>query len=292
MSEERFARHVGLFGAQGQRRIGDATVAVIGAGGLGAHLVQQLSYLGVGALTVLDGDRVETSNLNRLIGAGEADLGLAKVTVAAREAKRINPELTLSAIDSHFDPVHPPPGLERIDFLFGSVDEDSVRLGLVRFTSTHRIPYLDLASDVTADGEYGGRIVFAADGERCLSCLGELDQHALARAQMSESQRQGDDRIYGVERDALLASGPSVVSINGAVASLAVTEFIVWATDLRRPRGYITYRGDLPSVGLRADPERGYCHYCIDLWGHSGVNGADSIPSEGPLQVDASIEGG
>ncbi len=270
MTEERYARHLGLFGAEGQEKIAAASVAVIGLGGLGSHLVQQLAYLGVRQFHLIDGDCVEETNLNRLIGAGEADLGLAKVEVAERLIAQICPNPKVSVEAHHFDPVEISSGLERVGFLFGCVDQDPVRAALVGFTSTNRIPYLDLASDVMEDGAFGGRIVFAAEGKRCLSCLGELDQHALARAQMSDSQRSADDSIYGIDREALDASGPSVVSVNGAVASLAVTEFMVWATGLREPRGYITYRGDLPSVGTRSDPpERGYCQYCMDLWGSS-----------------------
>ncbi|HET7486208.1 MAG TPA: ThiF family adenylyltransferase [Solirubrobacterales bacterium] len=268
MNGERYVRHLGLFGAKGQEQIATARVAIIGLGGLGSHLAQQLAYLGVREFQLLDGDMVEETNLNRLIGAGPADIGRAKIEITERELHRIVPEAAISAWPTHFDAAQPPLGLEEVDILFGCVDEDPVRLSLVSFTSRNRIPYLDLASDVTEEGEFGGRIVFARDGERCLSCLGELDHHALARAQMSDSQRAADDKIYGVDRAALDSSGPSVVSVNGAVASLAVTEFMVWVTGLREPRGYITYRGDLPSVGVRNDCERGYCRYCMDLWGN------------------------
>lgn len=94
-----------------------------------------------------------------------------------------------------------------------------------------------------------------------------LDQHALARAQMTEGQKTADDEIYGVDRAALGNFGPSVVSINGVVASLAVTEYLVWLTGLREPRGFLNYRADRGTVAVRADPERGYCHFCETLWG-------------------------
>ena len=153
------------------------------------------------------------------------------------------------------------------DVIFGCVDEDPPRLELLRFASAHAIAYVDLASDITPAGEFGGRIVFAKDGERCLSCLGELDQHALARARMTDEQRAADDAIYGVDRAALDDSGPSVVSINGVVASLAVTEFVVWRTGLREPAGFLNYRGDLGTVSRRADVPRDYCAYCMTAWG-------------------------
>jgi len=267
MAEERYARHLGLFGAEGQERIARAAVAVIGLGGLGSHVTQQLAYLGVRRFLLRDGDMVEVSNLNRLIGASEADVGERKVGVADRLIGAIEPNAEIDAEARHFDSATDAAALAGVDLLVGCVDEDAVRLDLLRVAAELALPYVDLASDVTPDGEYGGRIVFAKDGERCLSCLGELDQHALARARMSAEQRVADDAIYGVDRDALGDAGPSVVSVNGVVASLAVTEILVWLTGLREPRGYLTYRGDRATVGARADGERGYCHYCMSLWG-------------------------
>lgn len=240
---------------------------IVGLGGLGAHVTQQLAYLGVGDFLLIDGDHVSASNLNRLIGAGLEAIGEPKVATATRLIGQIRPATSVVAVARHFEAefaeLSPKPTA-----LFGCVDDDPVRLELVRAASTHRIPYIDLASDVAPTGEFGGRVVFAKDGERCLSCLGELDQHALARAQMNPQQLEADDRIYGIDRSALAAAGPSVVSINGAVASLAVTEFLVWITGLREPRGFLNYRGDRATLGSRTDPPREFCHYCMDLWGH------------------------
>ena len=265
-ADGRYARHLGFFGAEGQDRITAAAVMIVGLGGLGVHVAQQLAYLGVRQFVLVDGDEVSTSNLNRLIGAGADDVGGPKVEIAKRMIERIQPDATVAVAAQHFEP-------ELVELtgaisaLFGCVDQDPVRLNLVRFTSVRRVPYIDLASDVAPGGEFGGRVVFAKDGERCLSCLGELDQHALARAQMTSEQLDADDRIYGIDRGALTGAGPSVVSVNGVVASLAVTEFLVWITGLREPRGFLNYRGDRATVGSRADPPRDYCHYCMDLWG-------------------------
>lgn len=266
-AEARYARHVGLFGAEGQQRISGATVAVIGVGGVGAHVVQQLAYLGVLRFLLVDGDTVSMSNLNRLVGATEQDLGTPKVDVAARMVAAVEPRATVSAAGRHLNVDEPPEGLDGVDVVFGCVDSDVVRLDLVRHASAYARPYIDIASDVAPGGEFGGRVVFAKDGERCLSCLGELDQHVLARAQMTDEQRAADDEIYGIDRDALADTGPSVVSVNGVVASLAVTELLVWITGLREPHGYLNYRGDRGTVGARADPGRSYCHYCMTLWG-------------------------
>jgi molybdopterin/thiamine biosynthesis adenylyltransferase len=265
-AEDRYARHLGLFGAEGQEKIAAASAAIIGLGGLGGHVAQQLVYLGLREFLLIDDDVVSMSNLNRLVGAGPADLGEPKVEVAKAMIEGIAPESSVRTAFARFTPnsilLEEPPSV-----IFGCLDQDPVRLEITRRAAEGRIPYIDLASDVAPGGEFGGRIVFAKNGERCLSCLGELDQRALARAQMAADQRDADDRIYGVDRAALGESGPSVVSVNGVVSSLAVTEFMVWITGMRAPRGYLTYRGDLATVGSRFDPDRGYCHYCMDLWG-------------------------
>ena len=69
MNTGRFERQVRLFGKEGQERIKNAHVAVIGAGGIGSHVVQQLAFLGVGCLTIIDSDDLEETNKNRLIGS-------------------------------------------------------------------------------------------------------------------------------------------------------------------------------------------------------------------------------
>jgi molybdopterin/thiamine biosynthesis adenylyltransferase len=265
-SEERYARHAGLFGAEGQRMISCCKVAIIGLGGLGSHLAQQLAYLGVTHFLLIDADTVSLSNLNRLIGAAPADVGAEKLEVTARMIAAIQPDATIDPHPQSLTESAQPSGLSDVDVIFGCVDEDPPRLEILRFASPHAIAYVDLASDVTEQGEFGGRVVFAKDGERCLSCLGELDQHALARARMSEQQRAADDQIYGVDRAALSNGGPSVVSINGVIASLAVTEFMCWRTGLREPAGFLTYRGDLGTVNRRGDPDRPPCLYCSQ-WG-------------------------
>jgi molybdopterin-synthase adenylyltransferase len=267
MVDERYARHLGLFGAEGQKRIADSSVAIVGLGGVGSHVAQQLAFLGVCNFVLIDADSVSMSNLNRLVGATEEEVGTAKIEVAAQLIVGIQPDANLDTFNQKFEAQAPPREMLDVDIVFGCVDHDAVRLELVAFTSASRRPYIDLASDISAGGEFGGRVVFAKDGARCLSCLGELDQHELARAHMSPEQRAADDAIYGVHREELGDTGPSVVSINGAVASLAVTEFMVWTTGLREPRGFINYRGDRATVGTRANPERDYCHYCMDLWG-------------------------
>lgn len=94
---ERYARHLVLpeIGEEGQLRLLASRVLIVGAGGLGAPLVQYLVAAGVGALGIVDDDRVELSNLQRQPLHGTADLDRPKVESAAESAAALNPQVTI-----------------------------------------------------------------------------------------------------------------------------------------------------------------------------------------------------
>ncbi|GGB92572.1 ThiF family adenylyltransferase [Cellulomonas carbonis] len=94
---ERWSRHLLLpaIGEVGQRRLRNARVCVVGAGGLGAPVLQYLAAAGVGRIGVVDVDDVELSNLQRQVVHGVADVGRAKVASAADAVRRIDPDVEL-----------------------------------------------------------------------------------------------------------------------------------------------------------------------------------------------------
>lgn len=260
-----YARQIALFGEEGQRRIAEAHVAVIGAGGLGMHVIQQLAYLGVVRFTVADCDTVAETNLNRLIGAVPADIGVPKVAVAERMIKAIQPTAAVTAINKELPDAAVREALAAATLVVGAFDRETPRLQLTDWCSTAGIPYVDIATEVIAcnDGPvYGGRVVVAGDGVGCLSCLGVIDQAELTREAMTPEQRQVHDQIYGISRDELAGSGPSVVTVNGVVASLATTEIMCLLTGLRRPLRQLTYYGQQGSVRPSNDLGRPDCPFC------------------------------
>ncbi|MCJ2111361.1 molybdopterin-synthase adenylyltransferase MoeB [Methylobacterium sp. E-025] len=96
---ERYARHLVLpeIGGPGQGRLKAARVLVIGAGGLGAPLIQYLAAAGIGTIGIVDDDTVSLSNLQRQIIHGTLDLGRPKVESAADAVARLNPNVTVVA---------------------------------------------------------------------------------------------------------------------------------------------------------------------------------------------------
>lgn len=271
MSTARFDRNIRFFGEEGQSRLRNTSVALIGAGGLGSHVIQQLCLLGVGRLSIIDDDTVDDTSRNRLVGAGPSDAKThaLKVDVGGRLAKSIDP---MVGVTKHADSFLSDGGFELItdsDYVFGCVDCEGARLILTELCAAYGRPYIDLGSDIEQGDQtrYGGTVCFSQRGEGCLVCLGALDLEEAGHDLGGISLARIREKIYGVRRAQLGRSGPSVVSINGTVASLAVTEFMVAVTGIREPKRILNYLGHLGKVTTPTDPPREGCYFCKSVWG-------------------------
>ena len=96
----RYSRHILLpeIGVDGQTRIADATVLVVGAGGLGCPVALYLGAAGVGRLLLADGDTVDLTNLQRQIGHATASIGTNKADSLARSVRAVNPEIDVQPL--------------------------------------------------------------------------------------------------------------------------------------------------------------------------------------------------
>ena len=272
MISERYDRSIRFFGKEGQDRLAAAKVAVVGIGGLGTHVVQQLALLGVGQLVLIDSEELDHTNFNRYIGAYYDDPvpGTMKVNIGERLVKQINPQIEVTKIPRSLVSQEAFVAIIASDYVFGCVDREGVRLILTELCSAYSKPYFDLSSEIILETplQYGGQVCIAWDGCGCLCCVGGLD---LAEAQadlISPEAKRDRDAIYGVPRKLLHEAGPSVVSINGVVASLAVTEFMLLVTGaINKPRKPLTYRAHKGLVTIKTDEPTQDCYYCKGLWG-------------------------
>jgi adenylyltransferase/sulfurtransferase len=105
---QRYARHILLpqVGGQGQEKLLNSKVLVIGAGGLGSPVLMYLAAAGVGTIGVIDDDQVELSNLQRQIAHTTQSVGEAKVDSAARTLKAINPDVKVIGYKERFGPAN------------------------------------------------------------------------------------------------------------------------------------------------------------------------------------------
>lgn len=144
---ERYARHIVLkeVGGAGQAKLKRATVAVIGAGGIGSPAIQYLAAAGIGRLIVIDDDRVELSNLQRQTLFGGADIGAAKVDAAAAAVARLNPGVRIEARRARIDADNARDLIDGADVVLDGTDNFATRLAVADAALTLRIPLVSAA---------------------------------------------------------------------------------------------------------------------------------------------------
>lgn len=271
MDTERYDRNIRFFGKEGQEKLASAKVAVVGVGGLGMHVVQQLALLGVGKIILIEPEELDSSNFNRYpaIRFDDPVPGTLKNEAASRMVKLINPQIEVTRIDEPLVSQAAFDSIIEADYVFGCLDEDGPRLVLNELCSAYSKPYIDLASDISGTPPvFGGRVCVNWDGHGCIMCYGELDVAEAQADLMNPNAREDRKAVYGVPRNLLGEAGPSVVSINGVVASLAVTEFMLLVSGIReRPRRLMTYYGNLACVTVRPVEPEPDCYYCNYLRG-------------------------
>jgi molybdopterin/thiamine biosynthesis adenylyltransferase len=189
-------------------------VAIVGLGGGGSHIAQQLGHLGVGEFLLVDPDIVEGTNLNRLVGARQEDVAkrASKTSVAARVIAGVNPNVRIWTETAQWQMCAT--ALRSCDAVFGCVDSIAEREQLETLARRYLIPYIDLGMDVhEVNGEYvvGGQVALSMPDGPCLRCMGIVTDRAL----------ELEAKQYGA------AGGrPQVVWVNGVLASLAVGYFV------------------------------------------------------------------
>ncbi len=268
MTSDRFERQLPFLGSEGQDRLGAAQVTIVGGGGLGAHVVQQLAYTGVLHLALIDSDRVAASNLNRLVPAGPADIGAFKVDVLKRAVESTHPGAPVRVVRDELRSLEAFDAVKAADYLIGCVDDDGPRFLLTQLAAAYNKPYLDLSSEIGEDQtSFGGKFVFSRPGAGCLMCRQLLDQQEIRAWLETPEEKRTRDRIYG-QRVNADGSGPSVVALNGVIASLAVMELMLEIAGVRAAVDYRKYSGVRAMVVASQDnaPAPDTCRICREVY--------------------------
>lgn len=240
---DRYDRQIRAFGKEAQATITSIKVGIVGLGGIGCHIAQQLAYLGINELTLVDNQMVDLTNLNRLVGATIDDVGKAKVDVIGRLIKKILPNARIRPIRNDLRSAEALDSMKSVDILFGCVDNDGARLILNELGLAYLVPYIDCGLEIEmSDGkveQVGGRVNVVLPNGPCLHCMNQIDLEE-ARIVLSSAEEVRRARAQGYIRGDDEPS-PSVVSLNGIVASLAVTEFLNLVTGIRLTTPFLVY---------------------------------------------------
>ena len=136
----RYQRNRTIISVKDQLTLFHSSAAVIGCGGLGGYVVEELARLGVGRIVVIDPDVFEEHNLNRQLFSSPVNLGTAKVEAAAKRIREINPAVTLVPVQTAFSPENGADLLGGCQIVVDALDSIQVRLELADVCGTMNIP--------------------------------------------------------------------------------------------------------------------------------------------------------
>jgi len=268
-----------FLGPDSEKTLQGLTIGIVGLGGGGAQYAQQAAHIGIGGYMLVDFDRIDLTNTNRLVGGTLLDVlrRRHKTAIAARTIRSLNPSARIVEIrKSWHDAVE---ALKRCDVILGAVDSFREREQLERFARRNLIPYIDVGMDVheTQDGHLvSGQVILSSPGHPCLRCYGLITDENLA----------GEARKYGA------AGGrPQVVWPNAVLASSAIGMLMQTVTPWHRRSvafAYLVYDGNkgtvMPSPRAAALANRPCPHHPADETGDPlfDIRGHLAVPSPTP----------
>ena len=226
---DQFDRNIRAFGGEIQQVLGNLRIAVIGCGGTGSAVIEQLVRLGVRHLHLFDPDTLTVGNVTRVYGSYLSDVGEPKVNLITAHVGRIAPDAEVVTTQAKVTLESAAKQLLDADVIFGCTDDNAGRLVLSRVASYLLTPVIDCGV-LLSSGSGGqligidGRVTVLAPGAACLVCRNRIDlRQAAAEMLATEEHSQLVKEGYA---PALLDPQPAVVAYTTQVAAASVSELL------------------------------------------------------------------
>lgn len=210
------------------------SVAVVGCSGTGSPVTEQLARLGIGKLVLIDPDRVEEKNLNRILNTtmSDAKRGRSKVQVLAHAIEQMGFGTQVIALETNLQNPQAIQAVAECDVVFGCMDSIDGRHVLNRLAVFYNLPYFDVGVKLVADGKGGveqicGTVHYLQPDRSSLLSRGVYSQEHLLAAALKKAnpqvyaERLREKYIVGVQEER-----PAVISVNMMFAAFAVNEFL------------------------------------------------------------------
>lgn len=164
----RYSRHLQLpqVGSKGQLRLKAAHALIIGCGGLGAPVSQYLAAAGVGRLTLVDGDMVELSNLQRQVTFSEQDIGLSKSVQTQQRLLTLNNDIEVSAVTQHLSVDNAETLIESADIVLDCTDNFAARYLINDVCKLKQRPWV-----YASIHQFSGQMALLEPHGPCFRCL-------------------------------------------------------------------------------------------------------------------------
>lgn len=157
-----------LFKAEGLQKLQNANVLVVGLGGVGSFAAEFLARAGVGKMTIVDGDVVDITNINRQLPALHSTVGQPKVTVVGDRLMDINPALNLTRVQEFLSPER---AFEIVnndyDYVLDCIDSVTPKINLILGARRYRVKII---SSMGAGGKMEASKVKVADISKTINC--------------------------------------------------------------------------------------------------------------------------
>lgn len=137
---DRYQRNKKTISEADQAKLALSTVAIVGCGGLGGYIAEELARLGVGHLILIDADRFEVSNLNRQLMSTEENLGEWKVEAAQKRLQRVNSETQITVFKERFEKAKSAEMFQGVDLVCDALDSLPDRVALEQACHQANVP--------------------------------------------------------------------------------------------------------------------------------------------------------
>jgi molybdopterin/thiamine biosynthesis adenylyltransferase len=247
-----FDRQVRAFGKDIQKILANLHIGIVGVGGTGSPVAEQLCRLGVGRLSLFDGDVLDATNVNRVYGSRIEDAGKFKVDITKKHLDGIGLKTIIDVFPKYISEKNTAEALRDCDVVFGCTDKELPRSILNQLAMHYSIPIIDLgvlisSQDGVINGVYG-RVTTLISGEACLFCRGRISAEAIRIETLSDEDRRSQIRDgYAPE---LEEPAPAVIAFTSATASAAISEL------LHRLTGFMGEERQSSEVLLAFDQSR------------------------------------
>jgi molybdopterin/thiamine biosynthesis adenylyltransferase len=262
-----FDRNVRAFGTDIQHTLGDLKIGIVGCGGTGSAVAEQLVRLGVRRLVLVDPDELSQSNLTRVYGSAASDVGQPKVQILARHLVGIASELHCETVQSMVTLESSARRLIGCDVVFGCTDDNAGRLVLSRMATYLLTRIIDsgVIMSSAAEGQLigiDGRVTTLLPGQACLICRGRIDlARAGAELLTPEERVRREDEGYA---PALARIEPAVITFTTLVGATAVSELlerlIGYGPKVRPSEVLLRFHDREISTNLAIPGDGHYCH--------------------------------
>ncbi|HEV2119294.1 MAG TPA: ThiF family adenylyltransferase [Candidatus Bathyarchaeia archaeon] len=226
-SSERVDRQVRALGNKVQIQIAQSTAVIVGAGGTGSAVATQLARMGIKKLILIDMDSIDQSNLSRVYGANQKDVGKSKVRVLKKYLESFsNTEVEAVVADVTKEDVTKT--IAESDVIFGCTDNLTSRALMNDVALQYYIPLVDIGCRIhlyehRAIRQAVVKVQVVTPDDACLWCTGTLEGMAILQESMSPAEKR---RLVSEGYYEPAEKQPSVISITSLAGSVGVNKFL------------------------------------------------------------------